>query len=288
MLPFKMAEDAEMKTPSSVNTEEADDLTTATVKMEIPGFQVQSGIFAKPKPKAGKSNADVKYESMSLELSADVTAGSKTTKYFYKVNKLPGEIDPDKSTVEYHTSATPFTVWNNSIYQLVVKTTSKRFLVKADLLLHPKPELGLACHLEHRRPSADRVAAALGVREYLRYVSLTRVDETVVISHVQNGHNNYTLYTHCQLKLPGVFLLLHFHSGDRLAHLRHADVAVHRPRDGFLHSLLLRVLHVQLAPEADSCRRHFLRKPQFELHVEALAVALSNAGGCGADGGPLR
>ncbi|XP_052798831.1 uncharacterized protein LOC128230529 [Mya arenaria] len=101
MLPFKMAEDAEMKTPSSVNTEEADDLTTATVKMEIPGFQVQSGIFAKPKPKAGKSNADVKYESMSLELSADVTAGSKTTKYFYKVNKLPGEIDPDKSTVEY-------------------------------------------------------------------------------------------------------------------------------------------------------------------------------------------
>lgn len=84
-----------------VNAEESADLTKVIVKLVIPNLTMQKSLFGHPKPKPGVSDVDVKFDTQSLEVTAAVTFKGNTTKYHYKVNKLPGVIHPDKCTIEY-------------------------------------------------------------------------------------------------------------------------------------------------------------------------------------------
>ncbi|XP_053384909.1 uncharacterized protein LOC123536380 [Mercenaria mercenaria] len=76
-------------------------MSKVTVTLVIPNLAVEKKLFGAAKPKPGESEVDVKFDTTSLEVNAAVTKKGKTTKYHYKVNKLPGEIDPDQCKVEY-------------------------------------------------------------------------------------------------------------------------------------------------------------------------------------------
>ncbi|KAL4225362.1 hypothetical protein ACF0H5_016051 [Mactra antiquata] len=101
-----MADGGDFEDPLSVNHEESNDFSKVTVKLQIPQFTVEKkfSLFkgkSKPKPKAGESEADVIFDDWGFKVQAAVTKKGKTTKYFYKVNKLPGEISKDDCTFEF-------------------------------------------------------------------------------------------------------------------------------------------------------------------------------------------
>ncbi|KAH3876946.1 uncharacterized protein LOC127870176 [Dreissena polymorpha] len=94
-----MADGEDIQSPKSINTE--DDMATVTVKLEIPNFTVKKKFMGKAVPKPGESQADVNFKSMGFEFQASITKKGVTTKYHYKVNKLPGEIDIDNCQTKY-------------------------------------------------------------------------------------------------------------------------------------------------------------------------------------------
>ncbi|KAK3103644.1 hypothetical protein FSP39_020714 [Pinctada imbricata] len=68
-------------------------LECVTVTAVIPGLGVKSSLFGS-KTLDNRSKVDVKLESRSLEICAEITdKKGKVTKYRYKANKLPGTID---------------------------------------------------------------------------------------------------------------------------------------------------------------------------------------------------